>query len=55
MHILIVLLCYKDIILFRDNKGSAGRIQPCQTKHTAAYACFSVKNNSEQLFVNVDS
>ncbi len=51
----IYSLCYKDIILFRDDKVRAGRIQPCQTKHVAVYACFSVKNNSEQWFVNVDA
>ncbi len=27
----------------------------CQTMHAAAHACFSVKNNSEQWFVNIDA
>ncbi len=49
----IYSLCYNRALwdhdelrcqLFSDNKGSAGRILPCQTMHAAAYACFSVKN-----------
>ncbi len=42
-------------LLFSDNKESSARILPCQTMHAAAHACFFVKNNSEQWFVNVDA